>query len=514
MSCVVAGGDAAQLAAVIEAVAAPVTVLTQEAMAVVAGDRAEGFLQAGWWGVGRVAASEHPDRRCRLVDLPAAATEAVAAALIELRADDGAEPQVAWRDGVRYALRLAPAPTADGPDADVAGTWIVTGGLGGLGLAVAEELARAGAERLVLCGRRAPSADALEALARIGRQGADVRTVAVDVTDAAAVEAMVAAATADGPPLGGVVHAAGVVDDGLLRNLTPARFAAVLGPKVQGALNLLAAADRHQPDHVVLFAAGAGLFGPAGQGAYAAANATLDALAHARRAAGRPAVAIDWGPWSTVGMAARLDGAVRRWEAQGVGALDPAEGCAAFRSLLAAPEPQVAVLKLRWSALLHHYTKHGVPPIMQDLVRAAQRRRLGEGDGVVGVDVADELLAVAPERRRDHLAARTREQVVAVLGLAPGHPVGPDQGLSDLGMDSLMTVELGNLLSALVNRSLPSTVALEHPTLRDLTAHLEELLADRVEFPSAAPVEPDRYADLDEDELTDALLKELDDAGY
>ena len=172
--------------------------------------------------------------------------------------------------------------TADvGWNVATGGTWIVTGGLGGLGLAVAEELADAGASRLVLCGRQSPSADAAEALARIGQHCPDVRVVSLDVTDAAAVEAMVHDATADGTPLRGVVHGAGVVDDGLLQTLTADRFAAVLGPKVDGARHLGAAVDRHRPDHVIFFAAGAGLFGPAGQANYAAANAALDALAHA-----------------------------------------------------------------------------------------------------------------------------------------------------------------------------------------------------------------------------------------
>jgi acyl transferase domain-containing protein len=411
--------------------------------------------------------------------------------------------------------------TADvGWNVAAGGSWIITGGVGGLGLAVAEELATAGASRLVLCGRRPPSPEAAELLAGLRQHCPDLTVTSIDVADAAAVEGMVRDATADGMPLRGVVHAAGIVDDGLLRNLTPDRFAAVLRPKVDGARNLCAAVDPHRPDHVIFFAAGAGLFGPAGQGSYAAANATLDALAHARRAAGRPAQSIDWGPWSGVGMAARLDGATRRWEAQGVAAFDPLEGRTAFRSVIASGAAEVAMLKLRWPALLHHYSKHGVPPIMQGLVRAAQRRSVGDDSSVPAVDLAEELQALAPERRREHLAMRTREQVLRVLGLDPAHPVGPDQGLADLGMDSLMTVELGNRLSALVNRSLPSTVAYEHPTLEELTAHLQELLSDRVGF-TAAPATPakadalaDLVAELADDELTDALLKELDDAGY
>ncbi|MCU1503873.1 MAG: polyketide synthase, partial [Ilumatobacteraceae bacterium] len=408
------------------------------------------------------------------------------------------------------------------------GTWVVSGGLGGLGLEVAAELAQAGASRLVLFARSSPGDVAHAALERLRALGVDVRVHAVDVADRTAVDAVFADAVADGTPLRGVVHAAGVVDDGLLRSMTGARFESVLGPKVTGAANLAAAADRHHAEHVVLFAAGAGLFGATAQANYAAANAALDALAHARRAAGRPAQVLDWGPWSGVGMAAALDGAIRRWESQGIAAFDPLEGRAAFRIAVSSGRTQLAVLKLRWPALLHHYSKHGVPPIMSELVRTAQRQTV-VADATPPGDLVGELVAVEPERRGDLLVQRLREQVLLVLGLEAGYPVGSRQGLTDLGMDSLMAVELSNRLSVLVDRSLPSTLAFEQPTLDDLAAHIRALLADRVDFPGSgagtatsatssgpsAPTGDDAALDdLTESELTDALLRELDATGY
>ena len=217
------------------------------------------------------------------------------------------------------------------------GTWIITGGLGGLGLTVATELADAGADRLVLCSRRADGEEHEAAVATLRATGVDVRVVALDVADGEAVAAMVRAVTADGMRLTGVVHAAGVVDDGLLVDLTSERFETVARAKVTGAAHLAAATDPHHPDHFVLFSAGAGLLGSPGQANYAAANAVLDAVASRRRAAGRPAQAIDWGPWKDVGMASRVGAAVqRRWEAQGIVAFDPDDGRPALRSVLAA----------------------------------------------------------------------------------------------------------------------------------------------------------------------------------
>ena len=401
---------------------------------------------------------------------------------------------------------------------DAKGTWIVTGGAGGLGLSVAAELAEAGASRLVLCSRRPPAGEAAEAVQLLRERGPDVRVVQLDVSDADAVSRMVEAVTADGTPLRGVVHAAGVLDDGMLRDLTPERFETVMAPKVLGAQNLAAAVEPHHPDHFILFSAGAVLFGAAGQGSYAAANAALDAMAHARRAAGLPAQTIDWGPWTTVGMAARLgQDALRRWESQGVVGLDPEEGRRALRAVVAGGDTQVGILKLRWPALVHHLSKHQVPSILQDLVRSEQRRDVTSTDAAPPVDFVQELLALPVERRRDRLRDELRDQVLRVLGLERSHPVGPRQGLTDVGMDSLMAVELSNRVSVLVDRTLPSTLAFEQPTLDDLSTHLEELLADRVPFepidgPSASTDET--LAELSSDELEDALLKELDEAGY
>ena len=200
-------------------------------------------------------------------------------------------------------------------------------------------------------------------------------------------------------------------------------------------------------------------------------------------------------------------------------------------------EAQVAVLKLRWPALVHHFSKHQVPPILRDLVRSEQRRKVASDDVAPSIDFVGELEALEIERRRGRLRDEVRDQVLRVLGLEPNHPIGLRQGLTDVGMDSLMAVELSNRVSVLVDRTLPSTLAFEHPTLDDLSVHLEELLADRIDFSSAVvpsvpgpdrsgeertgPERPgahrsvdDSLDDLSSTELTDALMKELDAAGY
>jgi len=406
---------------------------------------------------------------------------------------------------------------------------IISGGLGGLGLALAEELATAGARRLLLCSRRATDDGELGAVDRIRERCPDVRVVALDVADPDAVAAIAAGATADGMALRGVIHAAGVLDDGLVADLTVERFDAVMHAKIGGATALASIVDRHHADHFVLFSAGAALLGAAGQANYVAANTWLDSFAAARRAAGLPAQAIAWGPWSGVGMAAGMHGALRRWESQGIVALDPREGRVATRAAIDTGLANVAVLNLRWPTLVHHFTKHGLPPVMSDLVRTEQRRTVVQHEPGPSGDLIADLLALEPGHRRAHLGELLRRQVLRVLGLDAQHPVGPQQGLSDLGMDSLMAVELSNRLSVIVDLSLPSTLAFEHPTLDLLARHLESLLADRVEFTveesarGAKEVARDEALQqlrieqlkaISDDEAERVLLEELKRSGY
>lgn len=408
--------------------------------------------------------------------------------------------------------------------ADAGGTWVVSGGLGGLGFAVAEQLAREGADRLVLCGRRAPAPPTLAAIEAMRGAGTEVRVATVDIAEADAVRALVDKAIADGTPLTGVVHAAGVLDDAMLRDLGEDQYERVLRPKVQGARSLLAACDPHHPDHVILFSAGAAVLGAPGQANYAAANAWLDALAHRRRARGLPAQSIDWGPWKTVGMAARLgEDALRRWESQGIVALDPVDGTRALQAAVVDGLAQVAIMRLRWPSLLHFFSKHRVPPLLRELASAEQRGAVADRIPDRAGDIVSELSELRADQRRDRVTDEARRQLLLVLGLDEQFPVNARDGLIDLGLDSLMAVELSNRLSAIVGRTLPTTLAFEQPTLEHLSAHIVELLADRVDFDAGAAergssqVPETTEDDLDElsaSDLTDALLNELDDAGY
>ncbi|MBP9051375.1 MAG: type I polyketide synthase [Ilumatobacteraceae bacterium] len=397
------------------------------------------------------------------------------------------------------------------------GSYVVTGGLGGLGLTVAAWLVEQGARHLTLAGRSASSPAAEATIADLEAAGATVRVVTADVAGDTAVQRVLATATAGGAQLRGVFHLAGVIDDGALGQQTWTRFERVLAPKLTGAL-LLDRATRHLDlDHFVLFSSASALLGAPGQSGYAAANNALDAIARTRRAKGLPALSINWGAWAEAGMAARLD--VReqqRLADRGVGALESAVALDVMDRLIGQTRAQAAVLAVDWQAML---AALGVvaPPLLAELTQGS----IAAAAPSVRRRLVAELVALDVGRRRDHVRAVVAEQVVAVLGLDEREAIDGRQGLTDLGMDSLMAVELGNRLSALLDRSLPSTIPFEYPTLDEMTVYVEELLAGEVEF--AVSMTPDQHnpiiahdpiLDMTPTDVEDALLRELNDAGY
>jgi phthiocerol/phenolphthiocerol synthesis type-I polyketide synthase C len=360
------------------------------------------------------------------------------------------------------------APTADGSlRADA--SYLVTGGLGGLGLEVARWMVARGARHLVLAGRGPPSPSAEDAIATLEAAGARVLVARADVAQPAEVERLFARIDHELPPLRGVVHAAGVLDDGLLLQQTPARFAAVMAPKVPGAWNLHVATRARSLDFFVLFSGAGTLLGSPGQGNYAAGNAFLDALAHARRGEGLPAQSIAWGPWSEVGLAAS---AARggRLGLRGVGSLSPREALAALACVMQDPSPHLAVVPLDLKACFEAYPALASSPLLSTLARDL-------GEPKVSSTPKDDapfrrILLAAPEgQRRASLETHLREQAARVLGLAPGR-IDPQKPLGSLGFDSLMTLELRNRLEASLGLKLPATVVWNHPTIAALSQHL------------------------------------------
>ncbi|MCP2167840.1 type I polyketide synthase [Goodfellowiella coeruleoviolacea] len=418
---------------------------------------------AAVWGLGRVAALEQPHRWGGLIDLPEVPDEqAVRRVLGTLAAG---EDQVRIAPTGVLAARLTPAPATPARQWRPHGTVLVTGGTGALGTEVARWLLRTGADHVVLASRRGVATADLDQ---------DVTLEACDVGEREAVARLLDPRR----PLTAIFHAAGVLDDGVLDTLTPPRLEPVLRAKSVAAWHLHELSAAHPLTAFVLFSSVAGTLGGAGQAAYAAANAGLDALARLRRAHGLPATSIAWGPWAGGGMAARTTAATS-WP--GVRAMPPELAIAALQQTLDADDIDITVADVHWESFAAAFTAVRRSPLLAALWQPPR--------------------PTARPAAGDSLEALVREQISAVLGHRDPAALDPRADLGDLGFDSLTAVDLRNRLAEATGLRLPPTLVFDHPNLAELLAHLAELRGE-----GQAPAERTVLADLDRLEAAVAAL--------
>lgn len=464
-------------------------------------------------GLALAIAQEHPELRCTTIDVDGADPRAAETIAADVLAGDG-EMRVAWRAGARFASRIVRAglgsgqePLALRPDA----AYLITGGLGALGLQTAKALARAGARHLVLTGRRGAQGRE-RAISDIERAGASVTVVQADVAKAEDVDRLFDVVLSSLPPLAGVIHAAGVLDDGLIAQQSIDRFTAVLAPKVQGTWALHLRTRDLALDFFVCYSSAASLVGSPGQSNYAAGNAFMDAVAHHRRSLGLPATSINWGAWGGDGMAS-TDAMRQRLEARGVRAIQPSDGLDILVRLLSmdAPPATIGVMPADWTRFVQQFPG-GVPARFSALVDPAA----DETPRASRVD----LRATPRAERAAALRRYLRDELAAVLGFDASVEIGAREKYFDLGMDSLMTVELRNRLQGTLGLSLPATLAFDYPTIEALAGCLETMLDDgpaetpaRAETPAAIESVEHVAGDLETlsaAEIAQLLASELD----
>jgi acyl transferase domain-containing protein/NADPH:quinone reductase-like Zn-dependent oxidoreductase/SAM-dependent methyltransferase len=389
------------------------------------------------------------------------------------------------------------------PDPEAA--YLITGGLSGLGLLVAQQMVTNGARYITVAGRSRPSEFARQAISQMESAGAHIHIAACDVSDPDQVKDLLNEIQTRMPPLRGVVHSAGVLDDGALLRQDWPRFVKVMASKVDGSWNLHALTSGLDLDFFVLFSSTAALLGSAGQANHAAANAFMDSLAHLRRAEGLPALSINWGVWSEVGLAAAHN-VGERVEAQGIGTISPRQGLKILEQITAQELAQVGVFSIDWEQFINGYPGGRAPTWLSEFKSDGlpKASRLDKGSAQVKStlpDIRSRLADVPPHKQYDLLLSFVGEQILKVLGLDTLDDIDLHKPLHEMGLDSLMAVELRNLLSSglQLERSLPATLAFDYPTLEALTGYLAKQVltqVEAIEIPSNGGKRSDSVDDL------------------
>ncbi|WP_448331393.1 type I polyketide synthase [Streptomyces sp. DSM 41534] len=468
-------------------------------------DRLASATQAQVWGLGGVAALEHPQLWGGLVDLPETLDERAVSRLVGLLSAEGGEDQVAVRGSGVFVKRLVRASASEATGVDgwrSGGSVLVTGGTGALGGHVARWLVRTGAEHLVLTSRRGMEAEGAAGLkAELEELGARVTVAACDAADRDALAAVLDAIPPE-LPLTAVVHTAGVLDDGVVDALTVERAAGVLRPKVDAAWNLHELTAGMDLSAFVLFSSAAGTLGGPGQGSYAAGNAYLDALASQRRADGLPATSIAWGAWAGSGMA--IDGELEeQMRRGGMAPMNPDLAISALQRALDLDETFLLVADAAWERLAGELGADRPIPLLSELTeRPRSTASLTPSDPAAAESAAAELRAsleaLPSAKRQRQLRKLVRQHVAAVLVHTTPDAIENDRSFTELGFDSLTAVQLRNRLGAITGLELPTTLAFDYPNLIALAEHLEAGM-----FPQGDGAEQN---DSEEDRIREALV--------
>ena len=458
--------------------------VTQGAQPVHGASPASSVAQAPLWGLGRVIALEFPELRCVTVDLDLSEPlDQVETFLQEIQVES-LEDQIAFRRTGRYVARLdrtsmsasQPAPSQPPLSQPLElfradGAYLITGGLGGLGLVVAGWMASRGARHLLLVGRRGPSPAAQAALQEMRQRGVRVIVATADVARLEDLSRVLAEDARSLPPLRGVLHAAGVLEDNVLPRQDWPSLARVLSPKVEGAWNLHILTRERDIDFFVLFSSAASLLGSPGQANYSAANSFLDSLAHYRHAQNLPALSLNWGLWAGSGMAVAVSGQrEQRWGALGMRMIEPEQGLQVLEQALVQSAAQIAVLPVDWPRLLRNFPVLGGKPLLSEV--AYEWRSKADGGLPVESELLRRLNRSQPAEHRQILGAYIRDQIIGVLGLDPAQPLDFRQPLRELGVDSLMAIEMRNTLGIVLDRFLPVTLVFDYPTIEGLADYL------------------------------------------
>ncbi|WP_414588370.1 alpha/beta fold hydrolase [Scytonema sp. PCC 10023] len=432
------------------------------------------LTQSSLWGLGRVISFEHPQLWGGLVDLDPQGSKDEAEILLQLLADNQKEDHLALRNQQAYIARLVKQSLKEFETLSLRSdaTYLMTGGLGALGLHTAEWMVSKGAKHLVLISRSQPAEQAQKTIERLEQAGARIHVLCADISSEQDVVKILEQVQTSLPPLRGVIHAAGILDDGMMQQMSWERFTQVMAPKVKGAWYLHQLTQKRSLDFFVCFSSMASLLGSPGQGNYAAANAFMDGLADYRRRMGLPGLSINWGAWSQGGMATRV---ARQYQdglkTSGIGSISPEQGLQVLEQLLLSQSTsQVGVLPADWSVLAQQWSLRNPNSLLSKLL---QQEKLQQPALKQKNDKAIlEKLKAAPETEHQEILRNYLQYLVAKALGTKLSEIPINTNFIELGMDSLMTMEVVNQLSRDLDFIIYPREFYERPRIDSLTQYL------------------------------------------
>lgn len=454
--------------------------VTQGAIAVRPDDESRSVAQSALWGFARTMMLEHPELRCTCVDLDGTIRFDTITTLVQQfeYADD--EEHIAFRSDGRWVGRFTRAQMADAPPVDFKlrpdASYLITGGLGGLGLSVAKWMIGAGARHVALMGRKGPTEEAAKILRDMEKGGAKVKHLSCDVSDPNDVLSALCLFGAEWPELRGIVHTAGVLDDRTIMELSSPNIQTVFGPKVFGAWNLHSLTSTQELDFFVLYSSGASLLGSSGQANYSAGNAFLDALAHARQCRGMRGMSIQWGAFLDVGLAAKHDNRGSRLERVGLAGFSTDDGIGILQKLLERPRPAIGVLRLDVSEWLEGFPELRSRNLWSVLAETSKQNPVAPQamKAIADTPVADlmtQLNETSASERSELLQEHVRRQFAHVMRMQPT-AIDVHETIQHYGVDSLMAIELRNRLQTSLKIQFSVTEIWTHGTIAQLATWL------------------------------------------
>ena len=444
--------------------------VTRGAQAVSPGTEEVAVAASPLWGMGRVISLEQPQLWGGMVDLDPQIPESETTSLVQLLTNNNqGEDHLAFRGEQLYKARLVKqVPSDEQPVAlDSQATYLITGGLGALGLQTAQWMVAKGAKHLVLTGRSQPSKPKLAFIKNLEQEGAEVVVVQADVCNREEIAKILEQANSNLRPVKGVVHAAGVGAFQAMLEMGLAELEDVMAAKMIGGWILHQLTQDQELEFFVSFSSIAAVWGSAGQAHYAASNHFLEGLTSYRRAKGLPSVTINWGPWSGGGMAGEKD--LEELGKRGIKALSPEQGIAALEQLWVGGSHPTTVAQVNWSLFKQLYQIGGKGLLLEQMtVEALESEPQKTGQN----KLLEDLGSLAEGERYNYLREHIQQEVAKVLGLPEHQLPGFEEGFFDLGMDSLMTVELRNRITQLLGVTLPSTLTFDFPNIEQLTKYV------------------------------------------